>query len=81
MKRWLFTFTQADRELSYAEVAARSRAEACGIISDLLDRPLVAMPFGHPEAGTILAAFGAVDVVAPQLLKVTMADGTVRVPA
>lgn len=62
MRLWLFRFTQPDRLCCSVRVAAPTRQDACTILGARLGRPLISQENVHPEEGTILTAFGKLDV-------------------
>ena len=77
MRLWLFTFTQPDRTLASARVAAQTREEAAAFMGNALGRPLLGTPYTHPEPGTILACLGLIDRGAG-LVSIVTNDGQVR---
>ncbi len=81
MLLYLFTFTQPDRTLSSARVAARSRAAAAAVMGGVLSRPLVGAENTHPEPGTILVVFGKIDREEEGLVSAVSATGEMLVPA
>ena len=62
MRIWLFRFTQENRPCCSVRVAAPTRAEACQLLGSRLGRILIAQESTHPEPGTILTAFGKMDL-------------------
>ena len=79
MKLWLFTFTQPDRCIVSARVAAPDRMEACAVIGAALSRPLVSQANTHPEPGTILVALGEIEADQSHVVSILRIDGTVEV--
>ena len=75
MNLWLFTFTQPDRHVASAVIAADTRRAACDIMEAIIQRPLVAQEYTHPEAGTILSFFGRTERKQPGLFRYVTVAG------
>jgi len=75
MRLWLFIFTQADRTVVSARVAADTKQEACDLMGEFVGRSLAAGEYMHPEPGTILQGYGMVDRDEPGVIHVVYAEG------
>lgn len=76
MKIWLFTFTQEERELLTARIAAPTPDVACGIMSHVLKRPLIYGRGKHPEPGTIMTYLGQEDLPDARIRSLVRVDGS-----